>query len=238
MFEVGGCVRDELLGIKTKDIDFACEAESYSTMRSYLVEHGFTIFVETPEFLTIRAHFPKGWDHGMPQWGDMSRITADFVLCRKEGEYTDGRHPDEVTPGTILDDLARRDFTVNAIAKAPDGEYIDPHGGLNDLRAGLLRCVGSPSDRFREDALRSLRALRFRVTKGFRWSDSIRSAMASQWLPPLLASVSIERRREELLRALKMDTVQVIDILAHEVSREFFLTCFEGGLWLEPTLAK
>ncbi len=100
IYLVGGSIRDQLLGLKSKDLDYAVEAGSYEEMRDYIKENG-KIFLETPEYLTIRAHLKNG-------------EPADFVLCRKDGEYSDGRRPDKVTPGTLYDDLARRDFTVNA----------------------------------------------------------------------------------------------------------------------------
>ena len=102
-FYVGGCVRDSLLGQKAKDIDIVCLAPSYRDMRDYLLNCGCQIFVEKPEFFTIRAKHPTlGY--------------ADFSLCRKDGFYSDGRRPDNVEIGTLFDDLSRRDATINAIA--------------------------------------------------------------------------------------------------------------------------
>src|SRR5687768_11467708 len=104
-FRVGGCVRDELLGIESKDIDFAVEADSFEAMRDAVHARCSKVFLETPEFLTIRGLDP-----------DIGAV--DFVLCRKDGPTKDGRRPEFVEPGTILDDLARRDFTVNADRKS------------------------------------------------------------------------------------------------------------------------
>src|SRR4051812_36297006 len=109
LYEVGGHVRDSLLGIKSKDIDFAVEAESFMELFNWLNAQKFDIFLITEEYGTIRARFPKGHVN--------AGLTADFVLCRKDGNYSDGRRPDSVSPGTIFDDLARRDFTVNAMAR-------------------------------------------------------------------------------------------------------------------------
>lgn len=243
MFEVGGCVRDELLGVRSKDIDFAVEAESFAAMRAFLLSHGFTVFLETPEFLTIRARFPKRWDHGMPRFGpfenpsEAAKVTADFVLCRKDGAYSDGRRPDTVEPGTILDDLARRDFTVNAIAKDPDGVLIDPFGGVEDLRRGTLRAVGSAEARLREDSLRALRAVRFMVTKGFALDRELNAALHSAWLPELLENVSAERRREELDKAFRHDTLTTLTLLAN-LGPRFREAVFADGLRLKPTLEK
>lgn len=229
MYEVGGCVRDELLGLKTKDIDFAVEAPDYATMAAFLRANGYSIYLETPEHFTIRGKFPK--DH--PRY---PRVDADFVLCRKDGRYSDGRRPDSVEPGTLMDDLRRRDFTVNAMARDEHGCILDPHGGQEDLAARILRCVGEPEERMREDALRALRAIRFAVTKGFDWNAGLDRVMASDWLPGLLASVSVERRREELLRCFQHDTRLTLDFLCHHVSPEFLDACLDGGMWLIPTL--
>lgn len=226
LFRVGGCVRDSILGIETKDIDFAVEAESFTAMRDWMVDRGFTIFVETPEFLTIRAHFPKD----DPQNG---RLTADFVLCRRDGRSSNNRHPDEVTPGSIFDDLERRDFTVNAMAiDEATGELIDPHGGQEDLTHRILRFVGEPMERIEEDALRVLRGVRFTVTKDLHPTWLTMKAMREGG--KLLDSVSTERVREELVRAFKINTRRTLQLLD-----ELELTdiVFERhGLWLMPTM--
>lgn len=119
-YQVGGSVRDSFIGLKSKDIDYAVEAPSFDAMREAIKERGGEIFLETPQFLTIRANVP-----GMG--------ACDYVLCRKDGEYVDGRRPETVTAGTILDDLARRDFTMNAIAIAEDGTILDPFDGRKDI---------------------------------------------------------------------------------------------------------
>ena len=153
-YEVGGAVRDEILNLPTNDLDYAVEAESYEAMREAVLERGGEIFLESPEYLTIRAKVP-----GIGP--------ADFVLCRKDGAYSDGRHPDRVEPGTLLDDLARRDFTMNAMAvDIENGKLYDPHDGRKDMEAETIRCVGVAEERFEEDALRILRAIRFAITKG------------------------------------------------------------------------
>lgn len=215
LFEVGGAVRDELMGIRSKDVDFAVEIPAlvgqdasvgFATMRRFLVAEGFEIFVETPEFLTIRARFPKGDDR-------RKRTTADFVLCRKDGTYTDGRRPDAVTVGTLADDLARRDFTVNAMARSTEGHVIDLFGGQEDLNNMMLRCVGDPLDRLQEDALRAMRALRFVVCKGFTLSGFLVSAMHSDEVIEALAQISVERREHELRLMFQHDTLATLDLL-------------------------
>lgn len=233
LYEVGGCVRDELLGVPSKDIDFAVEADSLDTMRDWLEAEGFEIFLDTPEFFTIRARFPKReWTFGGRQ---MAVTTCDFVLCRKEGAYTDGRRPDEVKMGTIRDDLARRDFTVNAIARRANGTLLDPFGGEDDLAAGTLRAVGRAEDRLREDSLRALRALRFQVTKGLTCDEELVDALCSAWLPELLAAVSTERKREELRKAFRFNTLKTFEIIAY-LPRTFREAIFTDGLWLDPSL--
>lgn len=231
LFEVGGCVRDSLLGIKSKDIDFAVEAESFDAMREYLEAEGFKIYVETPQYLTIRAKFPQHYKR------EKGATDADFVLCRKDGEYTDGRRPDTVVPGSLMDDLARRDFTVNAIARDLSGRIIDPFDGITDLKKGLLRCVGSAKERFTEDALRALRAIRFSITKGFKIDDDIKWALHSDWLPPLVAQVSTERRKDELMKCFYHDVDKTfMKIIA--LPDEMRWAIFSDGLWLKPTMEK
>lgn len=233
LYMVGGYVRDEILGVKSKDVDFAVEAESYDHMKTWLKQAGFEIFLEEPDYFTIRARFPRvAWEFA---GRDMGAQTCDFVLCRKESRYSDGRRPDAVEKGTILDDLSRRDFTVNAMAITEEGQYLDPFGGRNDLNYGILRAVGDPWDRLQEDALRALRAIRFQVTKNLKPDDFLRRALARRALPPLLASVSADRRRSELRLTFRHNTERTFSILA-TMSPAFRAAIFADGLWLDPTL--
>lgn len=217
IFKVGGCVRDELIGVKSKDIDYAVECGSFEEMREHIARIG-TIFLEKPEYLTIRAMI-----NGEP---------ADYVMCRKDGYYSDNRRPDSVEPGTILDDLSRRDFTINAIAiDTATGEYYDPFNGAADLKLGKIVCVRS-SQRLEEDPLRILRAIRFAITKNLRLDTSIIGFIQYACLSNMLRTVSIERIREELQRCFAYDTVATLDYIA-----SFNLSfLFENQLWLKPTL--
>jgi tRNA nucleotidyltransferase/poly(A) polymerase len=236
MYMVGGCVRDELLGVQSKDIDFTVvltEEEKryivrfnhtpFEYMAMRLNEMGFEIFLETPEYLTIRARFPKGHLH--------TGLTADFVLARKESGYTDGRRPDVVEPGTLFDDLARRDFTMNAMAKDSRGNLLDPFGGLLDVRDKIIRCVGDPHKRFEEDALRIVRAMRFSVTKGFTIEHNTWVAMNS--LVHTVAGVSAERVREELTKMFNADPMKTVLILKNF---NVLPIIFDMGINFQPTL--
>lgn len=190
-FEVGGCVRDSFLGRKSKDIDFTVEAPSFAAMRDAVLARGGEIFLETPQFLTIRANVP-----GLG--------AADFVMARRDSATSaDGRHPDFVEPGTLIDDLARRDFTMNAIARAEDGTIIDPFNGREAIALRTINAVGNASQRFSEDGLRMLRAMRFSVVLGFRMSPSVVSAIDAS----LLGGVSTERMREEIEKMFRADTI-------------------------------
>ena len=220
LYKVGGCVRDEIMGRKPKDIDYAVEAPSYESMRDWIAERG-TIWQERPQFQTVRAK--------------VSGVDADFVLCRKDGAYSDGRRPDEVTPGDISDDLARRDFTMNAIAMRNDGSYFDPHSGRSDIDSRVIRTVGRAEDRFGEDALRLLRAMRFSITLGFDLHDDVRSCFDELGLLEKLRSVSIERQQIELQKCFYANTPKSLNFLANYVRMKDYL--FDNSiLWLEPTL--
>lgn len=197
---VGGAVRDELLGISSKDLDYSVEADSYSDMKKAILDRGGKVFVEHPEFLTIRAKIPG---HG----------ACDYVLCRKESSYSDGRRPDEVIPGSLHDDLARRDFTMNAIAKDEDGNYIDPFNGKLDIEDNVIRCVGSAHDRFEEDALRLLRAIRFCVTKDMLIDRNILACMHSPSIVRKLDSVSVERMYDEMTKMFEHNTLKSLQII-------------------------
>lgn len=247
-YEVGGSVRDSILGIPNKDHDYAVECDSFATMEAYLEKHAFEIFLSKPEYLTIRARFPR-YPVNINWRDDKGRqLVGDFVLCRKDGAYSDSRRPDDVMPGTILDDLARRDFTCNAIARNVEtGEVIDPHNGTADLQLRTLRCVGSAMERLKEDPLRALRAFRFAITKRMRFDEALSACLFSDslWLAYGLASVSTERIREELERCFAADTITTFGLLA--ATNEHFRfalfgdydTDIRGGrVWLKPSLEK
>jgi tRNA nucleotidyltransferase (CCA-adding enzyme) len=225
LFEVGGSVRDRLLGVPSKDVDLAVEAGSFEEMQDFVRSISSKIFLEKPEFLTIRALVD-----GAPR---------DFVLCRKDGSYTDGRRPDSTTPGTIFDDLARRDFTVNAMAIDCESKaIIDPFGGQQDLRDRRLRCVGDPEERFTEDGLRLIRAIRFSIVKDLQPVNSIRLFLMAKESVFLLDGVSKERIREELTLCFKHSTTETMRFLIHNVHHEITERLFQDDLWLMPTLSK
>jgi tRNA nucleotidyltransferase/poly(A) polymerase len=238
---VGGAVREIFRNIfageedttkNIKDWDFAVAADSYDVMREYLVENGFEIYLETPQYFTIRARTPK--DKFIFAGIDMTGKTFDFTLCRTESDYTDGRRPDLVRVGTIKQDLSRRDFTMNAIALDEDETVIDPFGGVQDIRAGVIRCVGS-TDRLKEDSLRMLRAIRFSIQLGFELDDDVWAFLYSYVNAELLKNIDENRVRDELTKCFKANTWETLETL-----REFrFINAYvfkETDIWLMPTV--
>lgn len=234
--EVGGAVRDSLLGVQTKDVDFVAvpteffidAGDAFTALVAHLKKTGFQVFLETPQFFTVRAQVPEG--HSLR----FRTTVADFVLARKDGPSTDGRRPDFVLPGTLLDDLQRRDFTVNAMAVL-DGQLIDPFGGQKDLQNNLLRFVGDPTQRISEDGLRVMRALRFHITKGFDIDADTWDAVNSEFAAEMLSKVSVERIREELEKMFLVNTLQSIDVL-NCLNDSVRKAIFRNGLRLMPTL--
>ncbi len=218
-YKVGGCVRDEILGIRSKDIDYAVENATYDEMRAdILYTRNGTIFQERPEFLSIRARIPETGP-------------ADFTLCRIDGFYSDARHPDEVHVGNIYQDLSRRDFTVNAIAKnEATGEWIDPYNGRIDLEKNLLRCVGNAEDRFTEDPLRLLRAIRFHIVRGFELDAEIYYLLGHSVFPQKLYDVTRERIYEELKKCFEHDSWKTLMFFRERPYLEQII--FKNGLKL------
>lgn len=219
MFLVGGAVRDRLLGLNPKDLDFAVEMldhtstdTAFPAMREFLTaEHGVKFFdgAAKPEFVTERGQFPK--THPL-----FPGAACDFVLCRKDGASTDGRRPDSVSVGDIFDDLARRDFTVNAVAQEvlPDslGQFVDPHRGIGDLAERALVFVGSPMRRINEDGLRVLRGFRFMVTKRLHGKPTF-DALISPEAAAMLGCVAEERREAELRQMFEHDHIATMRLL-------------------------
>lgn len=234
LYLVGGAIRDLYRNKKSKDWDFSVEAESYEHMREWLVSNGFQIFADTPKYFTLRARA----EHDRFQFGslDLTHTTFDFTLCRKERDYTDGRHPDVVEAGTIYDDLSRRDFTMNAIALDKAGRTIDPFNGVSDILNGVIRCVGG-TERLEEDGLRIMRALRFYVQLHFDLDNDVEDFMASERAVEALEIISLDRIREELAKAFRIDSRAVLRLFRRFPNIEELV--FDGkGIWLEPTTAK
>ena len=183
-YAVGGCVRDSLLGRTPQDWDLCTSARP---------EQVLALFGEG-------QCIPTGLQHGTVtiKYGGQLYETTTF---RTEGAYTDGRHPDEVhfVPD-VRQDLARRDFTINAMAYNDAEGLIDPFGGQQDLQQGILRAVGGPATRFEEDALRILRLYRFAARFGFAIDPP--TGQAARALCAHLDCVSVERIEEELSKLL------------------------------------
>ncbi|MBW2215383.1 MAG: HD domain-containing protein, partial [Deltaproteobacteria bacterium] len=184
---VGGCVRDTLRGQRVNDWDVATTALPEKVQQ------------------TFRKVIPTGIDHGTVTvlWkGGAYEVTT----LRGDGTYTDGRRPDSVVFVEDIDrDLARRDFTVNAIAYDPvEGRVADPFDGLADMRDQVLRAVGEPSERFQEDGLRILRGARFVATLGFELEEATEAAFRGAL--DTFRKVSPERVRDEWLKAMKANT--------------------------------
>lgn len=235
VYEVGGCVRDELLGVQSNDVDLLLVgAGSFQAG----VDHASGLGVHPipgtfrPEFATFKASVPK--NHKLRE----RCKCVDFVLSRKDGFHGDGRRPDSVEPGTLEDDLRRRDFTVNALARdLATGEIVDLFEGRKHLREGELRFVGVPLERIKEDGLRVLRAFRFQVTKSLvtAWRGETALALQSKEAVEMLGKVSRERVREELEKMFRYDTVTTLDLLAG-LSREMKRAIFTDGLRCMATL--
>lgn len=221
---VGGAVRDEILGVKPKDLDFVMMAPSFQAMRDQLLSEGAQIFVEKPEYVTIRCHHPL--------FG-----AADFACARKDGNYTDGRRPDEVfIAETLEQDLARRDFTIGAIAKDMEsGQLFDPFNGQLDIKNKMVCCVGNPLRRFEEDRIRIFRAIRFCITKGFAFEAATITAMVQAINSFDFDAISTERIKEEL------DKMFCADWKLSFYWLEYFnldALVEARGIWFTPTTKK
>ena len=183
-YAVGGCVRDSLLGLAPHDWDLCTSARPEQVMALFGEE----------------KCIPTGLQHGTVTVKQGGRL-YETTTFRTEGAYSDGRHPDAVCfVPDVREDLARRDFTINAMAYSAEEGLIDPFGGRDDLAAHLVRAVGEPERRFEEDALRILRLYRFAARFGFDIDTA--TGAAARALGPHLDCVSAERIQEELLKLL------------------------------------
>lgn len=190
---VGGCVRDFLLGRPVHDFDVTTSA---------LPEQTMALFPHTA---------PTGLAHGTVTVLTGSR-GVEVTTYRTEGGYADHRRPESVRfVSTLEADLSRRDFTVNAMAMDETGQVVDPFGGQADLRRGVIRCVGQPEQRFREDALRILRAYRFAAQLGFSIDPDTEAAAVR--CAPDCVYLSAERIRDEVEKLLCSPRFQAVNEL-------------------------
>lgn len=232
MYLVGGYVRDLFLNKKSYDMDIAVES-SFDEMLALVEKYG-QIILKKKEFGTIK-----------------SRINGqiyDFSICRSEGEYKDHRRPDSIKEANVYSDLARRDFTFNAMAlpiKFIDGkqyynveEIIDPFDGSKDLSNGIIRCVNDTTKRMTEDPLRLLRAFRFSITLDFNLHDDIIKCLEDKQMISNLKYVSNERIVEELTKCFKCNTLKTLKLLEQFNQLRDYVFVNNDNLWLRPTLEK
>ncbi len=184
-YVVGGCVRDSILGREPGDWDITTSA--------------------TPE--QVKALFKRTIDTGI-QHGTvtvmMDKEGFEVTTYRIDGKYEDSRHPKEVTfTPCLTEDLRRRDFTINAMAYNEKTGLVDIFGGMQDIERKIIRCVGNAEDRFREDALRIMRAIRFSAQLGYTIEEETKAAIAT--LAPNLKNISAERIQVELVKLLVSD---------------------------------
>ena len=189
---VGGAVRDMLLGKKAADLDVATDASPEEVIAMFKkviptgIAHG-----------TVTVHF--------------QHQEIETTTFRIEGKYSDGRHPDKVQyASSIEEDLSRRDFTMNAIAVSlKDGSLVDPFGGIEDIKKKCIRAVGNPYERFSEDGLRPVRAIRFASQLGFAIEENTAKAIADENVRKVTTGISMERFRDEFVKILKSEKPSV-----------------------------
>ncbi|SEB67413.1 CCA tRNA nucleotidyltransferase [Terriglobus roseus] len=192
----GGCVRDLLLGIEPKDYDVATSATPEKVLMGF--DRTFSVGMHFGVVIVCTANKDAGCE-----------VQTEVATFRSDGEYTDGRRPDEISyADTPQEDVVRRDFTINGMLLDPIGltedniasRVLDFVGGQDDLHAGIVRAIGDPERRFREDKLRMLRAVRFAARFGFEIEHSTMQAMQQQ--AAAISQVSNERVRDELTKML------------------------------------
>jgi poly(A) polymerase len=229
---VGGAVRDEILGLSNKDLDYVfvfedldenqTAEECFNEMYQNIQERG-EIFLSTPSCYTIRYKDRE------------TKEVKDVVMARKEIGYVPGTRTPIVKPGTLYDDLERRDATLNALAKDDDGTIIDYFNGLTHLKYGILRTPLDPIKTFDDDPLRVIRFIRFSITKGFTIPDDIDRVIQKYDYDNKMGVVSTERIREELLKCFKHNTLLTLwQLNCFPNLRDYIFK--NNLLWLKPTM--
>jgi len=217
LYLVGGCVRDSLMGQTPKDLDYVMITDkSFEEVVKQISETpNCKVFQAKAEFLTIRCKIQDQ--------------IVDLVMPRTEEGYSDHRRPDEVKgTDSLFEDSKRRDFTINSMYMDKEGTILDYHKGVVDLKNKVIKCVGNPRERFQEDYLRILRAVRFSCRFGFKIDKSTQNHMIK--LSERLTDVEQNRVREELNKSLKANpkwTMKYIEAL------NLYKTLSELGLHFE-----
>lgn len=207
-YTVGGCVRDSILGRIPDDWDITTSAKPEDVKRLF------------------RHTVDTGIKHGTVTVL-INKESYEVTTYRIDGEYEDGRHPKEVNFTSLLsEDLKRRDFTINAMAYNDKDGIIDLFGGQGDLKAGIIRCVGEPRERFEEDALRIMRAVRFSAQLGYEIEE--RTEQAIKELAHTLERISVERIQVELVKLLVSDHPEYVLKLYEMGLTKVFLPEFDA----------
>ncbi|MDP3995660.1 MAG: CCA tRNA nucleotidyltransferase, partial [bacterium] len=217
-FAVGGCVRDMLLGIEPKDWDITTSAKPEEIQKAFPGS-----FYEN-KFLTVTV---------LTESENPELKEIEITTYRKEAKYTDKRHPDQINfASSVEEDLARRDFTVNAMAidlQNGKREILDIFGGQKDLENKIIRTVGNPQERFSEDALRLMRAIRFAVTLGFVVEDETFQAIKKN--AHLLEAISKERVRDEFVKiVMSKRAAEGIELLRESGLLKYIVPELEEGV--------
>lgn len=219
-FIVGGCVRDSIMGRTPADWDVCTSARPEQIIRV---------------FNGVMPAIPTGIKHGtITILSD--KIPVEVTTFRIDGSYSDNRRPDSVSFVTdITKDLARRDFTINSMAYNEDEGIVDPFGGREDIRRGVIRCVGEPEKRFSEDALRIIRALRFAAVCGFKIEDKTETAVRE--MAENLREIAMERVYAEFRKLLSAEKPSEVLIKYRDVLEKIFPECF-GSENFDPELCR
>lgn len=217
-YVVGGCVRDALIGRQTHDYDITTNANPFRIMEIFT---GYTVVQTGLKHGTLTVIV-----HNMP---------IEITTYRIDGTYTDNRHPNKVEfTQELKDDLKRRDFTMNAIAYNENQGIIDLFEGQKDIANRVICCVGNPDDRFKEDALRMIRALRFSSTLGFRIGKNVAQSIHTN--KELLRNISIERITSEFSKMIcgeyiESNLIEFFDVIAVIIPELFSMSeCHQAGL--------
>ena len=198
-YVVGGCVRDSILGKEPHDWDICTPALACELLVEF-EEKGYRVIPTGLQHGTITVH--------------LNGSNYEITTFRKDGEYSDGRHPDTVEfTSDLIYDLERRDFTMNAMAYNPEEGLIDPYCGYEDIQDRRIRCVGNPDDRFQEDGLRILRALRFALQLNFFIDEHTERSMLDN--KELINNISIERINSEFVKMIDAEYISSFVIYSY-----------------------
>ena len=231
-YKVGGCIRDKLLNLQHKDIDFVVVGMNINSLQSYLIDRGFVIIKIFHECLTIKTKFLSDTEIDFPFKLIRNNI-YDFNVGRKDLEYNNSTRVPKICVGSLYDDMYRRDFTINSLAEDANGNIIDYFNGISDINNKVVKTIIDPNISVEQDPLRILRGIRFAITLNFILDEKLEAAI-NNFNYTLMNKITTDKIIRELKLCFSHNTLATLRLLNKFNNLETYL--FDNNIKLVPKI--